>query len=225
MMRIPSAIRLSALFAALAFAIMPLRAVAAATDDGEKAYERGDYAAAIAAFEKAAAAGDADAQFNLGVMYEAGQGVAQDHARALAWWLKAAEQGHDGAQYNLGLTFQDGRGVPRSLAEAAKWYAMAATANEANAQNALALLYERGDGVQRDYVQAYMLYDLAAAQEHAAAGINREMLSARMTAAEIAEAGRLARAWRQKYNLPEPAPKSAPAARRAAPPAAVTPPR
>ena len=41
-----------------------------------------------------AEAGDADAQFNLGVMYRKGQGMEQDYKEAFKWWKKAADQGH-----------------------------------------------------------------------------------------------------------------------------------
>ncbi len=37
--------------------------------------------------------GDADAQFNLGLMYARGQGVPQDHAQAMKLYRMAAEQG------------------------------------------------------------------------------------------------------------------------------------
>ena len=49
-----------------------------------------DPKAAAAWFSKAAALGDADAQFNLGVCYENGAGVAQDFKTAAAWYAKAA---------------------------------------------------------------------------------------------------------------------------------------
>ena len=42
--------------------------------------------------------GDADAQFNLGFMYDNGRGVAQNDAEAVRWYRKAAEQGDAGAQ-------------------------------------------------------------------------------------------------------------------------------
>lgn len=48
-----------------------------------------------------AKAGDADAQYSLGVMYEKGQGVRQDYAEAVKWYRKAGEQGYAGAQTNL----------------------------------------------------------------------------------------------------------------------------
>ncbi len=46
----------------------------------------------------AAEQGLARAQFNLGVMYANGQGVAQNDDEAGKWLRKAAEQGHEGAR-------------------------------------------------------------------------------------------------------------------------------
>ncbi len=73
-----------------------------------------------------AAQGDADAQFNLGVMYENGQGVPQGYAEAVKWYRKAAEQGFAPAQHNLGVMYQKGQGVPQGEAEAVKWWRKAA---------------------------------------------------------------------------------------------------
>ncbi len=56
---------------------------------------------AVAWFRKAAEQGQADAQHNLGVMYEKGRGVPQDDREAVAWYRKAAEQGYAGAQKKL----------------------------------------------------------------------------------------------------------------------------
>ena len=39
--------------------------------------------------------GDAEAQYNLGVMYREGMGVTEDDVQAIYWFTKAAEQGHD----------------------------------------------------------------------------------------------------------------------------------
>ena len=56
-----------------------------------------DFKAAAAWYAKAAAQGFAGAQWNLGLFYEGGNGVAQDFKAAAAWYAKAAEQGVDGA--------------------------------------------------------------------------------------------------------------------------------
>ena len=47
----------------------------------------------LSGYRKAAKQGDADAQYNLGVLYADGRGVRQDHAEAVRWYRKAAEQG------------------------------------------------------------------------------------------------------------------------------------
>jgi len=38
-------------------------------------------------------AGEADAQFLLGLMYDNGEGVPQDYKQAIKWYTKVAEQG------------------------------------------------------------------------------------------------------------------------------------
>ena len=52
-------------------------------------------------YRKAADQGYADAQFNLGKMYEHGQGVPQSAKAAAVWYRKAADQGDAEAQLQL----------------------------------------------------------------------------------------------------------------------------
>ena len=52
-----------------------------------------DSNAAAAWYAKAAAQGNADAQFNLGFCYANGEGVAQNFGTAAEWYAKAAAQG------------------------------------------------------------------------------------------------------------------------------------
>ena len=73
-----------------------------------------------------AAAGGAEGMFNLGVLYETGQGVAQDYAQARQWYEKAAAQGHAGAQNDLGGLYEFGHGVTRDYVWAYMWYHLAA---------------------------------------------------------------------------------------------------
>ena len=42
--------------------------------------------------------GHAAAQFNLGIMYDNGEGVPENDAEAVKWYRKAADQGHSDAQ-------------------------------------------------------------------------------------------------------------------------------
>jgi hypothetical protein len=69
-----------------------------------------------------AEAGDAAAQFRLGVMYANGKGVPKDAAEAVKWFSKAAEQGYADAQFNLGVMCANGEGVMESPSAAADWY-------------------------------------------------------------------------------------------------------
>ncbi|HFC3018072.1 TPA: tetratricopeptide repeat protein [Neisseria gonorrhoeae] len=81
---------------------------------------------------QAAEQGNAAAQFNLGVMYENGQGVRQDYVQAVQWYRKASEQGDAQAQYNLGLMYYDGRGVRQDLAFAQEWLGKACQNGDQN---------------------------------------------------------------------------------------------
>ncbi len=62
---------------------------------GLDAYKRGDYETALKEFLPLAEQGFASSQFNLGLMYARGQGVAQDYVQAYRWYTLAAGQGDD----------------------------------------------------------------------------------------------------------------------------------
>ena len=141
-------------------------------DDGVAAYERGDYATAFANFKELAAQGIAEAQFNLGLMYEKGQGVVQDYKLAVYLYAKAAEQGVALAQSNLGFMYDKGRGVAQDHKQAVYWYAKAAAQGNAYAQTNLGVSYSTGHGVAQDYKQAVYWYAKAAAQGVAEAQFN-----------------------------------------------------
>ncbi len=71
------------------------------------------------------------------------------------------------------------------------------------AQFALGSMYEKGQGVPQDYVQAHTWYNLAASRsppgtDRDNAVKNRDIVAAKMTPAQIAEAQRLAREWKPK---------------------------
>ena len=93
---------------------------------------------------------DADALFNLGVLYENGRGVPQDDAEAVKWYRKAAEQGSASAQYNLGLLYGAGQGVPQDYAEAVKWYRKPAEQGDWEGLEKTSEIYLGGYGVPKD---------------------------------------------------------------------------
>ena len=172
-------------------------------DEAEAAYQRGDYATVIRELRPLAEQGDAEAQYNLGVIYDRGQGVTQDYAEAVKWYRKAAEQGDARAQGNLGVMYSTGRGVPQDYAEAAKWFRKAAEQGWADAQHNLGLMYGNGQGVPEDYVQAHMWFNLAASRYPPGEDRDevvevRDIAAERMTPAQLSEAQKLAREWRPK---------------------------
>ena len=173
--------------------------------DGKAAYNKDDYATALKLYRPLADRGNAKAQFSLGVMYYSGQGVPEDYAQAVIWYRKAADQGNADAQYNLGLMYYSGLGVPEDDAQAVSWYRKAADQGIANAQLNLGVMYADGHGVPQDYIQAHMWWSLAATELPGVmdsavvkAVSNRDRVATMMTPAQIAEAQRLASAWKPK---------------------------
>lgn len=148
---------------------------------------------------KAAEQGDAVAQFNLGVMYDNGEGVPEDDAEAARWFRVVAEQGYAAAQYNLGMMYRKGEGVPEDDTEAVRWYRLAAEQGHAGAQNNLGIMYDYGEGVPEDDLQAYAWYSIAAAQDNELAKRNKEKIATDMTRAQIAEAQKLSREFWESY--------------------------
>lgn len=125
-------------------------AAAGPFEDGVAAEARGDAPAAVVAYRAAADAGQAPAQFALGRLYRAGEGVPRDPALAAAWFRKAAMQDNPGAEFALASMFEAGAAEARDSTEAAQWCLKAAGHGYAPAEANLADLYQRGDGVAKD---------------------------------------------------------------------------
>ena len=75
---------------------------------------------------KAAEAGDAEAQYELGTRLYYGNECKVNNEEAVKWFRKAAEQGHTKAQYLLGQSFVLGMGCKKNKEEAEKWLRKAA---------------------------------------------------------------------------------------------------
>ncbi|HZF42379.1 MAG TPA: tetratricopeptide repeat protein [Sphingomonadaceae bacterium] len=127
---------------------------------GVEAYQRGDYARALAEWRPLADKGDADAQFNLAQAYKLGRGVPANLDTALGFYRKAAAQNHEEAQALLGLLlFQNGK-----RAEAMPWLGKAADRGDAASQYVYGTALFNGDMVGKDWPRAYALMTRAAAQ-------------------------------------------------------------
>lgn len=68
--------------------------------------------AAITGWHEAAAQGDAEAQYRLGLLYAAGDGVPKDVVQAIRWLRKAVDQGYVEAQRKLSEMYRAGDDVP-----------------------------------------------------------------------------------------------------------------
>ena len=111
---------------------------------------------------KLANSGRASAMFELGVMYDEGQGVEQDYKVAAEWYLKAANLGDASAMSNLGVMYDRGQGVEQDYTKAAELYRQAATLGCTSGMNNLGELYREGSGVTQDFEEALVWYSKAA---------------------------------------------------------------
>ena len=123
-----------------------------------------DYKSIINKWLQAAEQGNASAQYNLGVVFQKGQGVEQDYKKAAEWYLKAAEQGKAQAQFWLGFLYQNGMGVTKDYGNAFCWYLKAAEQGNVNAQSFLGALYYHGKGIAKDESKAILWLTKASEQ-------------------------------------------------------------
>lgn len=139
----------------------------------------------IAALEAAAAAGDTMAQFQLGLMYESGEGVTQDKARAFGYFALIADQHADAAPKGLeadivaqsfikmGEYYKEGdeeAGVPQDEGYSTKLILHAASYfGDADAQYKVGELYLDETELGDNPIQSARWLALAARKGHAGA--------------------------------------------------------
>lgn len=145
------------MFGAVCIALVLATPSLADVKAGVDAWGRGEYDRAVSEWRGPAAAGDADAQFNMAQAYRLGRGVDANARQAEIYYARAAEQGHLKAADNYGLLlFQDGR-----REEAMPYVRDAAGRGDPRAQYLLGIAHFNGDLVAKDWVKAYGLLTLA----------------------------------------------------------------
>lgn len=142
-------------------AVTPIWADTAA---GLAAFKNKDYLKAYQEFKAGAEAGQAEAEFDLGVMYAQGFGVLRNLDAAANWYRKAADQGNAEAQFALGQMYSHGWGVPRDTADAMRWFQMANSVDSDGPPTDW--MSVEGYGIQKDAEQAAYWYKLAANSGH-----------------------------------------------------------
>ncbi|MBF0296955.1 MAG: sel1 repeat family protein [Magnetococcales bacterium] len=149
----------------------------------------------IGTLRRAAEQGDPEAQYDLGVMHERGEGMPVSLVEAERWYRLAAEQGLAMAQYNLGVLCIEGEGVRRRDGEGVKWFRLAAEQGMAEAQFNLGVMYQAGRGVSRDVVRAYAWIALAATGGIERARVWLVFLERVMSAEQRVRARRMVEGW------------------------------
>ncbi|MFQ5973978.1 MAG: tetratricopeptide repeat protein, partial [Alphaproteobacteria bacterium] len=161
---------LSVLGAALVVLLIAWTSARADFETGMAAYERGDYAAAMGAWRPLADAGDAEAQYRVGTLYQYGYGVQRDYAEAVSWYETASAGGHREAQFSLGWLYLHGGDAPGGsvtpdVAKAAFWLASAAEAGMGMAEYLIGRMHLEGSaGLAID--ESYACTMLVRAAEH-----------------------------------------------------------
>ena len=112
-------------------------------------------------------AGDAQAQYELGLIRSRGLDGHQDTTAAAELYQRAADQGHPIAQHNLGFAFATGRGVAVDNLSAYMWFQVAANASHGDIR--------------------------------ASSVSSRDVITAMLTAEQVTEAQRRARAWDEAH--------------------------
>ena len=86
------------------------------------AFDRANLKTALKVWMEAAEAGDAEAQNNVGEIYERGLGTEPNYEAAVIWYQKSAAQNNHRAQFNLGTLYEQGLGVPADKLKALNLY-------------------------------------------------------------------------------------------------------
>jgi localization factor PodJL len=116
------------------------------------------------ALREAAAAGNAGAQYLVGLRFAQGAGSAgkPNWTEAARWFALAASAGLAPAQYRLAVLYERGEGVAKDLGMAKSWYQRAAEQGNVKAMHNLAVAVSR-ESESADYALAAKWYREAAA--------------------------------------------------------------
>jgi len=109
-----------------------------------------DPARAAELFHGAAARGDSEAQYYLGLLYRRGTGVEKDLKAAFSWFLAASEAQHREAQYELARAYSRGEGTKANPTEGRRWLEESASAGHSEAQFFMGYALDTGQGADQN---------------------------------------------------------------------------
>ena len=147
-----------ALITVLAVTVVSMQADnagAAKYRDAVELLRAGSLQSAHSQFLGLAEQGNAEAQFQLGLMAHLGRGIPQNFLAARKWYERAAKAGEVRSQNNLGVIYRDGLGVPADAVMAYKWFSLAAS--QGNVQAIASLRVLRQDLNQADILRGQQM--------------------------------------------------------------------
>lgn len=128
-----------------------------------------DFASAHAIYLSLASQNNAKACYNLGLMYQNGDGVAANLDEAIKWYTRSAELNNAEAQYTLGALVFQRQTQSISYPQAVTYYEQAAKQGHVKSQLNLGMLYFRGDVIAQDLPAAVQWLSLAATNNNSEA--------------------------------------------------------
>ncbi len=146
-------------------------------------------------FTKAASSGHIQAQINVGLKYERGEGTFIDKEKALYWYSQAALNQNDVAQFRLASLLQEEFG---KVEESHFWFSKSARLGNPEAHLALAANFILGRGVEKNLTFAHVSCSLATFFSRDIASISRSIqlrteLETKMSIDQIKRAEELSR--------------------------------
>ena len=142
--------------------LLPFASIAETFVAGLNAVDRNHYATAFRSFRPLAESGIAEAQNNLGFLYQNGLGVRRNYSLALSWYTKSAEQNLPEAHHNLGMLNYLGYGVAQDFRMARRHFIKASESQLGAASYMIGLIYFKGEGFQKNDSQARRYFAKAA---------------------------------------------------------------
>ncbi|GAB7140314.1 sel1 repeat family protein [Deferribacterales bacterium RsTz2092] len=126
-------------------------------------------------YHQAAVQGHIAAQYNLGLMYRFGQGIARNDDRAIYWYTKAADKGYELAMLALADMYY--KSNSRDLERAYLIYAQLAEQGNAAALYNIGNMYASGDWVAKSPYMAESYFHRASQLGHIGANWKLERMA------------------------------------------------
>lgn len=105
--------------------------------EGIRNFQEGNVKKAVSNFKKGAKEGSVECAFNLGVLYQTGNGVEQNLKESFNYYKQAADSGLPKAEYQVAMMYATGTGTPVDMMKSHEYFTYAAHHGNADAQEKL----------------------------------------------------------------------------------------